>query len=983
MILLGWFTALIYINRVPVPLGSVRIRFGTVMETVIRKWVPHRKNGIQARYGGVWDPVPLPIPIQAPVSSVIKDSGLGPKFPTTHSCFKTRGSVRRYVSEVGYDTVTTDSGFVFKLLITHFAFVRNRGSVCTYVRMYGSEVGYGTVTTYSGLVFEFLTTNFAFVRTRGSGRMFGSEVGYGTVIYPKVLSLNKYMPQRDQVRSKKFSFLRTFLTSLDMAADGYAWAGYQWENGWPVAAPTETREERAETENLVETEMERTPMMSAGPMQAAVTQSAAASLTSVNQVSHTIALGDQAGSQHGDDTYTGTSYCPSDASDSEEDVLEEKQIDLGSGYVQCRAAREAANVHDVVDISCNENAMSIQKKKGDRVGSFDNSLDDDIKDCFKGARIEKNGITVNQFISSSFDPATGICITCSSEHPVLEGGENTSCFVLSDQNFVASLPGCDEKKCLNIVRIENASLIELVSVFIEIMEGKNIKPGTCVLIVSLSYLARVGVSAYTAEWRTCVHMLASKWSGVLTCPVFPLHVSPLPGHLFGELLALHAWFKRVYSGTTHGLSSVWDRYTKCLMEFAEGAGSLDQPEFYTPLLPSSLDPGSPLLPVRLSTSSTSPTIIFGFDRKATHDLLLSLATSLRRSFSFTANPEVILAREPATISERAKEPRPNLTIILAGASNLGSLKPIFEANGANVVDLSKPGWIITEKNVADLITELTPYASMEDTAVIFDLFGNSVYKFKHVDGSLVLPFRVGKGYHLLGDIQMDTDENNGLLIDQVKPIFALAKNLLTAIMAPLPRWVFNGCCREIGHSTNVGGEGYASGILDAALHFRKILKTKLVGNEELGQFWVLETLVCLENTPPTMDEKLSKLKPAFGPDGVHLSDSGRYHTFNSLAKTILGMRAGTVGKPPNNAVAAASSSVSGKRYYWRGFTSDRGSAVRPTSNRGRGSGRGGGGGGAAGRGGVVGRGGQQRPTPYARPDMGRAGFRSARGRASF
>ncbi len=164
------------------------------------------------------------------------------------------------------------------------------------------------------------------------------------------------------------------------------------------------------------------------------------------------------------------------------------------------------------------------------------------------------------------------------------------------------------------------------------------------------------------------------------------------------------------------------------------------------------------------------------------------------------------------------------------------------------------------------------------------------------------------------------------------------------------------------------------------------MKTKLVGNEELGQFWVLETLVCLENTPPTMDEKLSKLRPAFGPDGVHLSDSGRYHTFNSLAKTILGMRAGTVGKPPNNAVAAASSSVSGKRFYWRGFISDRGSAVRPTSNRGRGSGRGGGGGasrGAAGRGGVVDRGGQQRPTPYARPDTGRAGFRGARGRASF
>jgi len=364
MILLGWFTALIYINRVPVLLGSVWIRFGTVMETVTRKWVPYRKNGTQERYGGVWEPVLLPFLVQASVNSVIKNSGLFSKFPTTHSFVKTRGSVRRYGSEVGYGTVTTDSGFVFKLHTTHFAFVRNRGSVRTYVRMYGSEVGYGTVTTDSGFVVKFLTKKFALVRTRGSGRMYGSEIGYGTVIYPKVLSINKYMPQRHQVRSKKFPFLRTFLTSLDMAADGYAWAGYQWENGWPVAAPTETREERVETENLVEKEMERTPMMTAGPMQAAATQSAVASLASDNQVGHTIALGDQAGSQHGDDTYTGTSYCPSDASDSEEDDFEEKQIDLGSGYVQCRAAREAANVHDVVDISCNENAMSIQKKRG-------------------------------------------------------------------------------------------------------------------------------------------------------------------------------------------------------------------------------------------------------------------------------------------------------------------------------------------------------------------------------------------------------------------------------------------------------------------------------------------------------------------------------------------------------------------------------------------------------------------------------------------
>jgi hypothetical protein len=120
-------------------------------------------------------------------------------------------------------------------------------------------------------------------------------------------------------------------------------------------------------------------------------------------------------------------------------------------------------------------------------------------------------------------------------------------------------------------------------------------------------------------------------------------------------------------------------------------------------------------------------------------------------------------------------------------------KPVLQENGAEVIDLTKPGWMITEKNVDSLCSELSEFAELEDTAVIFNLFGNSAYKFKHVDGSLVLPFRVGNGYHLLGDIHMDTRGHTGELIDQVRPIFTLAKKHLTAIMAPLPRWVFTGC----------------------------------------------------------------------------------------------------------------------------------------------------------------------------------------------
>jgi hypothetical protein len=53
---------------------------------------------------------------------------------------------------------------------------------------------------------------------------------------------------------------------------------------------------------------------------------------------------------------------------------------------------------------------------------MDRNLNNEILNCFKGVRIEKNGNLVNQYLSSSFDPSTNICITCSTEHSVVGGG---------------------------------------------------------------------------------------------------------------------------------------------------------------------------------------------------------------------------------------------------------------------------------------------------------------------------------------------------------------------------------------------------------------------------------------------------------------------------------------------------------------------------------------------------------------------------------
>ncbi len=106
------------------------------------------------------------------------------------------------------------------------------------------------------------------------------------------------------------------------------------------------------------------------------------------------------------------------------------------------------------------------------------------------------------------------------------------------------------------------------------------------------------------------------------------------------------------------------------------------------------------------------------------------------------------------------------------------------------------------------------------------------------------------------------------------------------------------------------------------------------------------------NNTGLFQEKLSALMSALGNDGVHFSAQGCHNLFTNLAKTIYGLKNGTLGKLPNKAEAVASV-VSGRKYYWRGFLSEGGSSLRPASKRGGGTGCGRGHGND-----------RSRPTPY-------------------
>jgi hypothetical protein len=137
--------------------------------------------------------------------------------------------------------------------------------------------------------------------------------------------------------------------------------------------------------------------------------------------------------------------------------LEDMLLDLGGTYKQCSNARLAGQFLSVTNISggnCTFSAGAVPK-----IGSLDWHGDSGTMRTFHGGRVNKNGRTVNECLSASFDPRNMFCIGCETPHYIFNDSK-PSTLIFSDQNFVSFLSG-DPDNCIAIARLENPSLNEL------------------------------------------------------------------------------------------------------------------------------------------------------------------------------------------------------------------------------------------------------------------------------------------------------------------------------------------------------------------------------------------------------------------------------------------------------------------------------------------------------------------------------------------
>ncbi len=125
----------------------------------------------------------------------------------------------------------------------------------------------------------------------------------------------------------------------------------------------------------------------------------------------------------------------------------------------------------------------------------------------------------------SFNPVNWKCLSCPSNHSVLDDKEGRCVIILCDQNFPAVLPSA-ENHCLSIIRLEHGSLDDLIDLYLKISRPISIPEGTVVLYGSLTTLGRVGTQSYASACINGKRRINGAIKGSVAIPFIP---PPPPG----------------------------------------------------------------------------------------------------------------------------------------------------------------------------------------------------------------------------------------------------------------------------------------------------------------------------------------------------------------------------------------------------------------------------------------------------------------------
>jgi len=202
-------------------------------------------------------------------------------------------------------------------------------------------------------------------------------------------------------------------------------------------------------------------------------------------------------------------------------------------------------------------------------------------------------------ISFSFNPDTWTCSCCSEGHRILDRlnaapsrSASRRVFWIGDQACPPTLMDNDSTRCIPVIRQEDATIKDLVKLFLHTVRGYRLQPGSVVIVSSATHMAAGGISHYLDQLVQATEWLNNFTRGeVELVPGPPLLFEGCSSRqVIRTIVELAAWLAES-TGPVNSLADTFGETVRTLRNCSGGQMAALEPAYY--ILPTFLNSGPP------------------------------------------------------------------------------------------------------------------------------------------------------------------------------------------------------------------------------------------------------------------------------------------------------------------------------------------------------------------------------------------------------
>jgi hypothetical protein len=374
-----------------------------------------------------------------------------------------------------------------------------------------------------------------------------------------------------------------------------------------------------------------------------------------------------------------------------------------------------------------------------------------------------------------------------------------------------------------------------VSAFLDLTADYEVPVGTVVVFSSLTHLSRVGTAVYAADVVKALARLREAYGdSVRGLHGFPVMAGGLQDRsCIRALREVEVWLSEADKRNQHSLPNTSKAFTEQFLTLDSSAhpNSTALPE--APALTPNLSTNTEQLRTGIELPASLHSLAKVYIHSPGWDDLpggLPILTDEQEANFLTGmleelNEKFALQLDTCPCTDRSghsaadSETESEIVIALAGSSHSSRLAGPLTDTYLRVVDVSVPGFRISEKSVELMVEDLTAaLADLDDskTVVLIQPFDNSIFFScnSHGEKNLTKKGRDGK-FHVEGELKLISKEDMKEIFLLLLPLIKAARGKKIIIMGPLPRYLLARCCASSSHLTNRTGEEYIDQMIQA------------------------------------------------------------------------------------------------------------------------------------------------------------------------